>query len=256
MSIRTMAMHGVTRQSLLHGAWPWIRMCVQTTTVVLLAVVMEAPDFGRYATALALASCVAPLWWRGRRSSTLDSHAAFGSTREQIATVWTRALFVLGVGAAIGVAAGMALFAGAWERFGLWCLVGISEIVLLGFVELRRAPAPGGGGVQRDGCLAGGATCIAVGAGCACSWLPTAPCRWPRGCGWPSVPRLSSALGAGNVKRQDAPRGLDSLMRLVRVGSATEATGSTSMRSPTATRSSSRASCRPWPAVRCSSRSA
>ena len=217
MSIRTMAMHGVTRQSLLHGAWPWIRMCVQTTTVVLLAVVMEAPDFGRYATALALASCVAPLLVAGPAFVYLDSHAAFGSTREQIAKVWTRALFVFGFCAALGVAAGMALFAGAWEHWGLWCLVGISEIVLLGFVELRARRHQAAAEFNAMGAwqaaphvLRLGLAALFLTSGRA---LPLATWVWVA-----FGATFLAALGAGNVKRQDAPRGLDSLMRLARVG--------------------------------------
>jgi len=217
MSIRTMAAHGVIRQSLLHGAWPWIRMGAQTATVVVLAVAMDARDFGRYATALAIASCIAPLLVVGPAFVYLDSHASFGSTREQIATVWTRALLVLGFVAAVGLAACMALLAGEWRQWTLWCLVGLSDIVLMGFVEMRARRHQAAAEFNSMGAWQAAPHIVRLGLAAlflrAGVELPLSTWVWLA-----FGATFVLALGANNVKRQDAPRGLDSLVRLVRVG--------------------------------------
>lgn len=118
------------------GAWPWLRTSMQAATMLLLVFVLGPHDFGRYATALAIASIIAPLVVVGPSFIYLDSHRAFGCTREQVATVWTRTLVVFGPALAIVVAAGMVVLIGERVDWGVWFALGLAEIAFAGFIEI------------------------------------------------------------------------------------------------------------------------
>src|SRR5688572_12622060 len=105
------ARHNVIPNFLQTGAWPWLRTSMQAATMVLLVFMLGPHDFGRYATALAIASIIAPLVVGGPSFVYLDSHRAFGCTREQVATVWTRSLLVFGLALAALVAVAMVVLA-------------------------------------------------------------------------------------------------------------------------------------------------
>src|SRR5688500_17487732 len=117
-------------------SWVWLRAGTQLATWLLLAWALGARDFGRYATALAIATMIAPLFVAGPALVYLDSHPAFGCTRDQLATVWRRTLLVFGLLASLGVPIGMAVIARDWSLGSLWWLVGLGEIVLAGFAEM------------------------------------------------------------------------------------------------------------------------
>ena len=118
------------------GAWPWLRTSMQAATMVLLVFMLGANDFGRYATALAIASIIAPLVVGGPSFVYLDSHRAFGCTREQVATVWTRSLLVFGLALAALVAVAMVVLADDRLDWAPWFGIGLAEIALAGFIEI------------------------------------------------------------------------------------------------------------------------
>jgi O-antigen/teichoic acid export membrane protein len=118
------------------GAWPWLRTSMQAATMVLLVFMLGPHDFGRYATALAIASIIAPLVVGGPSFVYLDSHRAFGCTREQVATVWTRSLLVFGLALAALVAVAMVVLADDRLDWAPWFGIGLAEIALAGFIEI------------------------------------------------------------------------------------------------------------------------
>ena len=118
------------------GAWPWLRTSMQAATMVLLVFMLGPHDFGRYATGLAIASIIAPLVVGGPSFVYLDSHRAFGCTREQVATVWTRSLLVFGLALAALVAVAMVVLADDRLDWAPWFGIGLAEIALAGFIEI------------------------------------------------------------------------------------------------------------------------
>ena len=119
-----------------NGAWPWLRTSMQAATMVLLVFVLGPHEFGRYATALAIAGIIAPLVVVGPSFIYLDSHRAFGCTREQVATVWTRTLVVFGPVLAALVSVAMIVLAGERTEWAPWFGVGLAEIALAGCIEI------------------------------------------------------------------------------------------------------------------------
>lgn len=198
--------------------WPWLRAAIALATLLLLALVLAPGDYGRYVTAVAVASCLAPLLVGGPAFVYLQSHRDFGCPRDQLATVWTRALLVLGPLLALVVPIAMYALAGERDGLGLWFAVGVAEIVLAGFVEMigRHHDADGDGNAMAWWQAAPYALrlvavvgFLAFGAHVA---LPT----------WVSIAFASSMLvvlaGFHAVKRREAPRSVDVLVRLVRIG--------------------------------------
>ena len=120
-------------------AWQWTRTCMHAGALLLLALALNADDYGRYVTAVAIAACLAPLLVSGPAVVYQHSHRAFGCTREQIATLWTRTLFVVGVPCALLVMLAMLLVARDGRGWWLWVAVGLAEIVMMGFAEMRAS---------------------------------------------------------------------------------------------------------------------
>src|SRR6478735_5186306 len=120
-------------------AWQWSRTCVHAATLLLLALVLNERDYGRYVTAVAIAACMAPLLVSGPAVVYQHSHRAFGCTREQIATLWTRTIVVVGLPCAALVMLAMVLIANDARGWLLWLGVGMADIVMMGFAEMRAS---------------------------------------------------------------------------------------------------------------------
>ena len=198
-------------------AWVWLRAGTQVAALLLVAWALDANAFGRYATALAIAAMIAPLFVAGPAYVYLDSHPAFGCTRDQLATVWRRMLFVFGFPAALLVPLCMGALAGDWAGAGLWFFLGLAQVMLAGFGEMRARFHETEGEPDALGLwlllphLAQLAGLLALLAG--------------GGITLPNVVALTFAttlvialVGARRVPRKDAPRALDALARLLRTG--------------------------------------
>ena len=190
---------------------------MQSATLLLLALALEASDYGRYVTAVALANMLAPLLMSGPAVVYQQSHRAFGSTRGQIATLWTRTLLVVGLPCAALVTLGMVLVANGAGTWWMWFAVGLSEIVMLGFAEMRACFEQTQG---RDGCkvfwqAAPHASRLLVVIPVIASGATLSLQAWV-------LVALASATFiacfAFGVQRKDAPRSWDAVRRLVRVG--------------------------------------
>jgi O-antigen/teichoic acid export membrane protein len=209
---------GASRETLRARGWVWLRAGVQLATVLLVAWQLGMHDFGRYVAAFAIASAIAPLFVGGPAYVYLDSHAAFGCTREQLATVWRRMLLVFGMVAAAFVPVCVGAFAGDWSDAGLWFLVGFTEIVLAGFAEMAARFHQSEGRDDAMGLWLGlphllrfGALLVLLAAG-----IPLTLDHWVL---LSFGVFLVVAIGAARrVSYKDNPRALDTLMRLLRTG--------------------------------------
>ena len=118
------------------AGWPWLSAALQAATLLLIVRLLGLDDYGRYVTAYAIASMLAPLLVAGPAFVYLNSHPAFGCSREGLGNVWQRALLVMGTGCAALVPVCMGAFAGEWDDWALWFVVGLTEIVLAGYIEM------------------------------------------------------------------------------------------------------------------------
>jgi O-antigen/teichoic acid export membrane protein len=205
-------------------AWQWTRTCMQAATLLLLALALDPVSYGRYVTAVAIAACLAPLLVAGPAVVYMDSHRAFGSTKEQIAKVWTRTLLVFGVPCVVFVVACMAMIAGDWSGWALWAAVAISDIVLLGFSEMSACHEKSQGKHARMvfwQALPHALRLCAVLA--VLAWGVDLTLE-----AWVGISLTLSVIAAWpamRVPRKDAPRSLDAVRRLVRVGFRTGSGG-------------------------------
>lgn len=198
-------------------AWQWTRTCVHAATLLLPALALNAEDYGRYVTAVAIAACLAPLLVSGPAVVYQYSHRAFGCTREQIATLWTRTLIVIGLPCALLVTGAMVLIANDANRWALWFAVGLAEIVMMGFAEMRASFEHAQGRESRRlfwQAAPHALRLLAVLAILGWSVVLTLDA-------WVAIALAMSTLvacGAWVVPRKDAPRSWDAVRRLVRVG--------------------------------------
>ncbi|KGQ18097.1 Polysaccharide biosynthesis protein [Lysobacter dokdonensis DS-58] len=198
-------------------AWQWTRTCMQAATLLLLALVLHEGDYGRYVTAVAMATCLAPLLVSGPAVVYMHSHKAFGSTREQIATLWSRTLVVVGLPCAALVMLAMLALGDDWRDALLWLGVGVADIVMIGFAELRARYEEGRGRASRMVLWQAAPHALRLVA-------VLAVIAWDvalRLDAWVAIALALSAvvaLGAMTVPRKDAPRSWDAVRRLVRVG--------------------------------------
>ena len=198
-------------------AWQWTRTCAHAGTLLLLAFALNADDYGRYVTAVAIAACLAPLLVSGPAVVYQHSHRAFGSTREQIATLWTRTLIVVGLPCAFLVTLAMVLVADDGRGWWLWFAVGVAEIVMMGFAEMRASLEHAHGREARrqfwqvaPHALRLLAVLAVLGWGVALTLEV-----------WVAIALATSTLvacAAHAVPRKSAPRSWDAVRRLVRVG--------------------------------------
>ncbi len=198
-------------------AWQWTRTCVHAATLLLLALALNPEDYGRYVTAVAIAACLAPLLVSGPAVVYHNSHRAFGSTREQIATLWTRTLIVIGLPCALVVMGAMVLIANDGRGWGLWFAVGLAEIVMMGFAEMRASFEHGQGRESHRlfwQAAPHALRLLAVLAVLAWGVVLTLDAWVATALGISTL----VACGAYVVPRKDAPRSWDAVRRLVRVG--------------------------------------
>src|SRR5688572_9498910 len=194
-------------------AWVWLRAGTQLATLLLVAWALDANGFGRYATALAITAMIAPLFVAGPAYVYLASHPAFGCTRDPLATVWRRMLFVFGLLASMLVPLCMGVFANDWAGAGLWFLVGLGDILLAGFAEMRARFHETEGEPDALGLwlslphlarLCALLALLASGAVTLVNWIALSF----------AASLLVAVVAARRVPRKGAPRALDALTRL------------------------------------------
>jgi len=200
------------------AGWPWLSAALQAATLLLIVRLLGLDDYGRYATAYAIASMLAPLLVAGPAFVYLNSHPAFGCSREGLGNVWTRALFVMGTGCAALVPVCMGVFAGEWDDWALWLVVGVTEIVLAGFIEMtvRHFQA-----IEHARAMAAWrvvphalrllVAIVALASGIALSlpaWIGVSF----------AIALAAAIVGMRHVPRRNAPRAFDALFRLLRTG--------------------------------------
>ena len=198
-------------------AWQWTRTCVHAGALLLLALALNADDYGRYVTAVAIAACLAPLLVSGPAVVYQHSHRAFGCTRDQIATLWTRTLFVVGVPCALLVMLAMLIVARDGRGWWLWVAVGLAEIVMMGFAEMRASFEHANGRETRRlfwQAAPHALRLLAVLAVLGWSVVLTLETWVAIAFGMSTVVACSACA----VPRKDAPRSWDAVRRLVRVG--------------------------------------
>ena len=200
------------------AGWPWLSAALQAATLVLVVRLLGLDDYGRYATAYAIASMLAPLLVAGPAFVYLNSHPAFGCSREGLGNVWTRALFVMGTGCAALVPVCMGVFAGEWSDWPLWFAVGVTEIVLAGFIEMtvrhyqaiehRFAMAAWRVGPHAVRLLVAVAAFLTGFVFSIETWIGVSF----------AIALVAAILGMRRVPQRNAPRAFDALFRLLRTG--------------------------------------
>jgi O-antigen/teichoic acid export membrane protein len=211
-------MSGVIRHSLRLGAWPWVRAGLQAATLLLLAFALAPLDYGRYVVAFAVASCIAPLLVGGPAYVYVESHPAFGCPADQFARVWVRALVVFGPVCALAVPLCMGVFANDWAGWWVWLLVGITEIVFAALIEMtsRHYQLTGRHTARRVWrALPYGLRLCALFVILAFQ-MELALAEWVALVF--AMSSIAGVIGMLRVPRRDAPRSLEALVRLVRVG--------------------------------------
>lgn len=200
------------------AGWPWLSAALQAATLLLIVRLLGLDDYGRYATAYAIASMLAPLLVAGPAFVYLNSHPAFGCSREGLGNVWQRALLVMGTGCAALVPVCMGAFAGEWEDAALWFVVGLTEIVLAGFIEMvvRHFQAIGHGKAMAAWRVGPHAVRLLV---AIVALVAAIELTLPMWVGVSFVIALVAAVvGMRSVPRRNAPRAFDALFRLLRTG--------------------------------------
>jgi O-antigen/teichoic acid export membrane protein len=200
------------------AGWPWLSAALQAATLLLIVRLLGLEDYGRYATAYAIASMLAPLLVAGPAFVYLNSHPAFGCSREGLGNVWQRALLVMGTGCAALVPVCMAVFAGERDDLGLWFVVGVTEIVLAGFIEMivRHYQAIGHGVAMAAWRVGPHAVRLLVAIVALVSGIALTLPMWI-GVSF-VIALIAAVVGMRRVPRRNAPRAFDALFRLLRTG--------------------------------------
>jgi len=123
------------RESIKLTMWLALRAAAQATTVLILARTLGAHDYGRYVTALSIATSFAPILLGGPAFLYIEAKAGIES-RRRLAGLWTQLLLITGAISCLAVPLLLGIVANDWQQSMLWVLVGFTEIVFIGMTEI------------------------------------------------------------------------------------------------------------------------